>query len=55
MVQIAAYAHAFCLFAKTIGISNTSGGIGKTELSINEMPPRAQLARACAASPIVQS
>tara|TARA_B100000686_G_scaffold93645_1_gene100075 strand:- start:457 stop:618 length:162 start_codon:yes stop_codon:yes gene_type:complete len=41
-VHIKAYHHALILLAKIIGINIISGGIGKTELSINEINDKNQ-------------
>ena len=50
-VAIVAYHHAFSRRLSTIGISMTSGGIGKNELSMNETSASAQGARSLAAMP----
>ena len=50
-----AYHHAFERSFSTIGISITSGGIGKNELSMKETMPSAHGARGLPAMPIIQS
>jgi hypothetical protein len=54
-VATVAYHHAFCRSLSTIGISITSGGIGKNELSMKETTARAHGARGLPAMPIIQS
>src|SRR5262245_15871309 len=50
-----AYAHALARCARTIGISMTSGGMGKTELSTKDTQNKRCGARAWRAMPIAQS
>src|SRR6476661_10422497 len=54
-VQTSAYNHARCGRASDIGISITSGGTGKNELSANETPPRIQVAYFLSAASMHQS
>jgi hypothetical protein len=55
MVATAAYHQAFIRLAMAIGISMMSGGMGKTELSMNETQNNAVGARSLAAWRIIQS
>src|SRR5947209_16057043 len=54
-VQTNAYRYALSGRASDIGISITSGGIGKNELSANETPPRIQVAYVLSAAWMHQS
>src|ERR1044071_9201543 len=50
-----AYHHAFCRSLRIMGISITSVGMGKNELSTKETVPRAYGARLSEAARIIQS
>src|SRR5215210_7619152 len=54
-VAMVAYHQAFERSLNTIGMSITSGGMGKNELSMKETTPRAHGARGLPAMPIIQS
>src|SRR5947209_16761704 len=54
-VQTNAYRYALSGRASDIGISITSGGTGKNELSANETPPRIQVAYFLSAASMHQS
>src|SRR5436305_10657524 len=54
-VHTSAYNHALSGRASDIGISITSGGTGKNELSANETPPRIQVAYLVSAALMHQS